>query len=255
MPMFREYAHYYDLLYGDKNYAAEARFVCDLLRHHVPGARQILDLGCGTGAHAALMTAQGYSVHGIDISPGMIEKGQRRHAELPIHQASRLCFSLGDIRTVRLHKRFDAIVSLFHAINYQITNEDLQAALTTVRAHLKPGGVFIFDCWYGPAVLSDRPSKRDKRAEDSSVSVLRLAEPTLYPNENLVDVHYRFSVRDRINGRATELEETHRMRYLFKPELDLLLGSSGLTPLLYREWMTDREPGFDTWAIYAVARG
>ena len=255
MTVFREYARYYDLLYRDKDYAAEARFVCDLLRQHAPGTHLILDLGCGTGAHAALVAAQGYFVHGIDISPAMLERARQRYAELPFEQASKLLFSLGDIRTIRLNSEFDAVISLFHAVNYQTTNEDLQATLATVRAHLKPGGVFIFDCWYGPAVLSDLPSKRDKRVEDSSVSVLRLAEPTLHPNENLVDVNYRFFIRDKINGQVSELEETHRLRYLFKPELDLLLNGSGLTPLLYREWMTDREPGFNTWAVYVVALG
>ena len=59
----------------------------------------------------------------------------------------------------------------------------------------------------------------------------------------------------KINGQVSELRETHRLRFLFKPERDLLLNESGLTPLLYREWIIDREPGFDTWAIYVVARG
>src|SRR5215212_524377 len=248
--VFREYARYYDLLYRDKDYAAEARFVCDLLRQHAPSAHLILDLGCGTGAHAALVAAQGYFVHRIDISPVMLERAHQRHAGLPFDQASKLLFSLGDIRTVRLNSEFDAVISLFHVLNYQTTNEDLQATLATVRAHLKPDGVFIFDCWYGPAVLSNLPSKRTKQAEEGSVSVLRCADPTLHPNENLVDVKYRFSIRDKTNGKVSELRETHRLRYLFKPELDLLLNESGLTPLLYREWMTDREPGFDTWAIY-----
>lgn len=253
--VFREYARYYDLLYREKDYAAEVQFVCDLLKQHAPGAHLVLDLGCGTGAHAVLLAAQGYVVHGVDISPAMLEGAQQRRAELPFDQARGLEFSLGDTRTVRLNRRFDAVISLFHVLSYQPTNEDLQATLATVREHLKPGGAFIFDCWYGPAVLSDLPSKRDKRVEDSNVSVLRLAEPTLYPNENLVDVTYRLSVRDKSNGQASELGETHRLRYLFKPELDLLLNGSGLTPLLYREWMTDREPGLDTWAIYVVARG
>jgi SAM-dependent methyltransferase len=140
-------------------------------------------------------------------------------------------------------------------ISYQTTNEDLLAAFATVKAHLKPGGVFIFDCWYGPAVLSDRPTIRVKRLEDEEISVTRIAEPLMYPNDNLVDVNYQVFIKDKNTGAVEEVQETHRMRYLFKPEIDLLLGQNQCKPIECREWMSDRNPGFDTWGIYFMVKG
>ena len=58
------------------------------------------------------------------------------------------------------------------------TNADLLAAFATAREHLNPGGVFIFDCWYGPAVLAERPSVRIKRMEDGATSITENTIPS-----------------------------------------------------------------------------
>ncbi|MUG99025.1 methyltransferase domain-containing protein [Scytonema sp. UIC 10036] len=254
MNVFGNYARYYDLLYRDKDYVGEAQFIRQLLQIHASDAISILELGCGTGLHAVLLAKEGYQVHGVDISTQMLEISQSRLAQLPLDIASRLKFSQGDIRLFRTKQQFDAIVSLFHVVSYQTTNKALQATFATVKSHLKPGGVFIFDAWYGPAVLSDRPTTRIKRLEDEEVTITRIAEPVMYANENLVDVNYQIFIKDKNSGVLEELQETHCMRYLFKPEIELLLQQFQMELLEYREWMSDREPGFDTWGVYFVVR-
>jgi len=59
MKVFENYARYYDLLYHDKDYNAEAKFVHQLLQIHAPETRSILELGCGTGSHAVLLAELG----------------------------------------------------------------------------------------------------------------------------------------------------------------------------------------------------
>jgi SAM-dependent methyltransferase len=255
MTVFGNYARYYNLLYRDKDYAGEATFIHQLLQTHAPSTQSILELGCGTGTHALLLAKEGYDVHGVDLSAQMLRQASDRLFQLPQELASRLAFSHGDIRTIRLDQQFDAIISLFHVFSYQITNEDLTAAFATAKTHLKPGGVFIFDCWYGPAVLSDRPTVRVKRLEDEAISITRIAEPMMHPNRNIVDVNYQAFIKDKNTGAFEQVQETHRMRYLFKPEIDLLLIYSQLELIEFREWMTSREPGFDTWGVYYVCRG
>ena len=61
--VFADYARYYDLLYRDKDYAAEAEYVAGLIRKFHPSARSILELGSGTGIHASLLTEKGFTVH------------------------------------------------------------------------------------------------------------------------------------------------------------------------------------------------
>ena len=255
MIVFGNYARYYNLLYRDKDYAGEAQFVRQLLETYAPNTKSILELGCGSGTHAMLLAKEGFNVHGVDASTHMLQQASDRLSQLPQELLSKLAFSHGDIRTIRLDQQFDAIISLFHVISYQTTNQDLQAAFATAKAHLKPGGVFIFVCWYGPTVRSDRPTVRIKRLEDNTISITRICEPVMHPNDNLVDVNYQVLIKDKNSGVVEEIQETHQLRYLFKPEVDLLFTNSQLEPIEYREWMTNREPGFNTWGVYCVGRG
>jgi SAM-dependent methyltransferase len=254
MSVFGNYARYYDLLYRDKDYVGEAQFIHRLIKTHAPNAQNILELGCGTGNHAVLLAKEGYKIHGVDLSQEMLQKADSRLSQLPPELASRLKFSHGDICEVRLNQTFDVVISLFHVISYQTKNEDLLAAFATVKEHLKPGGIFIFDVWYGPAVLTERPTVRVKRLEDEKILVTRIAEPVIYPNENLVDVNYQVFIRDKSKDAVEELRETHRMRYLFQPEAKLFMMNFGLEVIECKEWMTCSEPDFSTWGVYFVAK-
>lgn len=246
MSVFGAYSHYYDLLYRDKNYSAEATYVHELIREHMPKAKTLLDLGCGTGAHAVEMVTHGYIVTGVDQSAEMLKRAELKLSETPGAKDAMRFFE-GDIRTVRLGEKFDAVTCLFHVMSYQTSNEDLEAALRTAAEHLEDGGVFIFDCWYGPAVLTDPPSVRVKVLEDEATLITRIATPTMLPNDNRVDVNYNIIIQEKNTDTCTTLCERHPMRYLFAPELHLLARGAGLEIVFAHEWMSRDEPGFGSW--------
>jgi SAM-dependent methyltransferase len=254
LTVFAGYSRYYDLLYRDKDYAGEAAYVANLIRHHNPFAREILEIGCGTGAHAAEWARMGFDVAGVDRSEGMLEAADARRSSLVPDIAARLSFIEGDARTVRVGRRFDVVASLFHVMSYQTTNNDIAAAFTTAREHLRPGGVFIFDCWYGPAVLRQWPSVTRKNLSDDATIVERTAVPVVHANENVVDVNYTVVVTDRVTGDNETLHETHRMRYLFTPEIELALTDARMTLVDARAWMETSPPGFESWSACYVAR-
>lgn len=247
MSLFGEYARYYDLLYRDKDYAAEIAYICDILQQHCPAAHSILNLGCGSGRHDRLLSEKGYAITGVDLSEDMLAAA-RQAAEG--YDAVR--YVQDDVRTVRLDMTFDVIISLFHVMSYQAGNNDLIAAFGTARQHLKPGGIFIFDCWYGPAVLTDRPAVRVKELVDDTISITRIASPVMHPNQNLVDVNYHLFARNLLTKEVQEVRETHRMRYLYLPELSLMLQKAGFEVVRVEEWLTARPLGFDTWNALVV---
>jgi SAM-dependent methyltransferase len=251
MSVFGTYSRYYDLLYKGKDYAGEAEYVETLTSRHRPNAKTILDLGCGTGRHAQLLAKKGFEVTGLDRSEQMLAT-----ARAAASNGHALEFLQGDLRDARLGREFDVVVSLFHVMSYQTTNADLKAAFTTVREHLKHGGLFLFDCWYGPAVLTQRPQVRIQRLEDEHLAVTRLAEPVMRPSENLVDVNYQIFIRDKASGHTDQLAETHTMRYLFVPEIELLFESCGLELLRCSEFMTEKDPSTESWnALFIGTKG
>ena len=255
MTVFAGYSRYYDLLYRDKDYEGEAKYVAGLIRRHAPEARTLMEIGCGTGAHAVELGQLGFEVAGVDKSEGMLEAAETRRSSVDPELAARLQFAHGDARTVRLGKQFDAVISLFHVMSYQTSNDDLAAAFRTVREHLAPGGVFIFDCWYGPAVLRQWPTVTEKNLVDDSTEVYRKAEPVIRVTENVVDVNYTVVVTDKVTRASETLRETHRMRYLFSPEIDAALSAAGMALIDSRGWMTESPPGFETWGAVFVGRG
>jgi SAM-dependent methyltransferase len=252
--VFDVYARYYDLLYRDKDYAGEAEYVAAHIRKQTLQSKRILELGCGTGAHAEHLARMGYTVHGVDMSEAMLARAEARKIILPSEIAVRLSFGLGDVRTVRTGGTYDTVISLFHVMSYQTTTADLEAAFETASIHLQPGGLFLFDFWYGPAVLSDPPAVRVKRLGDNEIEVLRIAEPVMHHNENMVDVNYQVMITEIATGKLEQVRETHRMRYLFLPEITEHLAAHGFSLLQTEEWVSGKIPGSDTWGVCCVAR-
>src|SRR5215208_3997881 len=72
-PFYTEYAWAFDLLI-DRPVRKECTTMASWLveRGVLPGA-EILDAGCGTGRYSRELARRGYIVHGVDLSPGLIE--------------------------------------------------------------------------------------------------------------------------------------------------------------------------------------
>jgi SAM-dependent methyltransferase len=250
MKNFDAYARYYDLLYKDKEYRKEAGYIHRLLARdarRAPGS--LLEVGCGTGKHAMAFAQKGYAVQGIDLSPGMLRDAKERCALSRDPRIRNISFKRADARTFDLGHTFDAVVSLFHVMSYQTSDDDLHNVFARVRRHLKRGGLFLFDCWYGPTVLRTGPSPRIKVFEDASVKIIRFAEPVIHPNANFVDVNYTIQVHDKVRDGHYEIKERHGMRYFFFPEVRSLFSSYDMELLYGYTWMTRKEPDFSSWCV------
>ena len=140
----------------------------------------------------------------VNKHKGYINCQEKALAKSSRRPSLNLRFETGQIESLRMEARFDVVVSLFHVMSYLATDRDLQSAFDTARYHLKPDGIFIFDCWYGPAVLTDPPSVRVKRVGNDVVEVIRIAEPEVMPNENIVTVNYQVLVLHKASGKIME---------------------------------------------------
>ena len=148
-----------------------------------------------------------------------------------------------------LNRKFDVVVSLFHVMSYQTTNEDLRLAFETAKFHLKEGGLFIFDCWYGPGVLTDPPVTRVKRIGNDYIDVLRIAEPVMHYDRNMVDVNYEIRVKEKKTGIEEIIKEKHSVRYFFLPEINHF--AEKFTPVNHYGWLTIQMPDID-WFIISI---
>jgi hypothetical protein len=146
------------------------------------------------------------------------------------------------------------VLMMFAVLGYQVGNADVNAALTTVRRHLRPNGLFFCDFWYGPAVLGQRPSERVKVIDTPAGQVIRVAAGELDTLQDLCMVRYHvWRIED---GRVTtEAREQHAMRYFFAPELELFLSAGGFELVRLGAFPNIEDEATDqTWNVALVAR-
>jgi SAM-dependent methyltransferase len=223
--IFRAYADIYDDLYSDKDYESECDFLEGLFQRFGHGnVQSILDLGCGTGGHAIPLARRGYKVLGIDRSARMLAIANQKAKEAML--SDEVKFDVANVQNVKLNKAFDVVISMFAVLSYQISNDELFSTISTARRHVKNGGLFISDFWYGPAVLHQRPEERIKHVRKDNEHIIRIVKPAINTRENVVDVSYD-AIRLKGDRLVEEVQERHSMRFIFKPEIEFYLNQAG----------------------------
>lgn len=242
------YAATYDGVYADKDYVAESDLLENLFGAHAQGRiKSILDLGCGTGRHAVELAARNYDVVGLDRSPGMLAQARSRAVERSLD----VDFVSGDLREIRLEREFDAVLMMFAVLGYQLTDDDVDASLRTVRHHLTSGGLFVFDVWFGPAVVATGLERRERELVIEGKTWRRVSSGVQRTAAPLVDVDIRLeSLSDE-----SVVEETHTVRHFDRHDLGRHLHAAQLELVgLHPAGDPSREPDEETWNVIGVAR-
>lgn len=130
------FAWFYNRYWGD--FSSRALPILDrLVLGDLPAGARILDLCCGAGHLAHLLTARGFRVVGVDGSSEMLAFARRN--------APQADFVLADAREFRSPEAFDAALSLFDSLNHVMRLDELTQVFANVQASLAPGGRFVFD--------------------------------------------------------------------------------------------------------------
>ncbi len=101
---------------------------------------KMIDFACGTGNLAIALAKLGHSVLGIDVCSNMIEVARSK-----VTGNIDIQFEVADMRSYRIESEFDCATCTFDAVNYLLTDADVEALLRNAANGIKPGGLFIFD--------------------------------------------------------------------------------------------------------------
>jgi len=238
---------YYDLLYADKDYQAETRYIISLIKKYSPAAEELLELGFGTANYSKHFSEAGYHITGIEKSERMVEVATTKQIRgfVPV---------IGDITAFELNKKFDAAVSLFHVTSYLTENTSVVSCFKRVSEHLNKNSLFIFDVWYTPAVYLQQPETRIKRLNTDNYEIFRLAEPEVFFEQNLVQVNYTLLVKNKASLQCDVLKESHLLRHFSTPELTLMAEICGLKLLGCEEFLTGNKPSEKSWGVCYILK-
>jgi SAM-dependent methyltransferase len=209
-------------------------FYSELARRHPAG---VLELACGTGQLAVPIAGLANRVVGLDRSTAMLASARARAAEV----GAACTFVEGDMRRFDLAQKFDLIFVARNSLLHLLKTEDLVSALTTVRAHLAPGGVFAFDVFNPSPVILARPQERRfpvMERTSSDFGPLVVEGTHRYEADQQVDygTWYVSSGEERDKWIVSVV-----VRSIFPQELPLLLRSAGLE-LVHRFGDFSRHP-------------
>ena len=148
---------------------------------------------------------------------------------------------------------FDVALMNFNVIGYMTSNDDALGALGAARKNLRQNGLLIADFWYGPAVVTDPPGENTREFDSGDVRVVRSSSGLHLPDSQCCEIAVKVTrlQGDRVLDQALE---THRVRYFFPLELELMLRVSGFQLLALTGFPDiDAPASARKWAAAVVA--
>jgi glycine/sarcosine N-methyltransferase len=138
------------------------RFLEDRMRR--PGPYTMLDCSCGIGTQAIGLALQGHQVHATDLSPVSIDCARQEAADLGVA----MTFGVADYRKLgeTVSDTFDVVLSCDNSIAHCLQDEDLDAALASMKARLNPGGLLLISLRDYDALVVDKPRFNNEHVQD-----------------------------------------------------------------------------------------
>jgi SAM-dependent methyltransferase len=240
--LYGELASWWPLMSSPDEYEEEAAFYQKAL---IDGCarppRTLLELGSGGGNNASHMKPRFDAVVLVDVSPGMLEVSRRLNPECEHVQ--------GDMRTVRLGRRFDCVF-VHDAVCYMTTLDDLRRAMETAWEHCAPGGAALF----APDHLRENfaPST-DHGGHDGDGRAMRYLEWAWDPDpaDSTYTVDYTYVLREA-DGSVRVEHDRHVEGLFSRADWLRLLAEVGFEPSAVPFDHSELEPG--SYEVFVARR-
>jgi hypothetical protein len=229
---YGELAEWWPLISPPHEYVEEAAYSAQLLRQASIPVHEVLELGSG-GGHNAVHLKADFTMTLVDLSDGMLDVSRRLNPDCE--------HILGDMRTVRLGREFDAVF-VHDAVDYMVTEDDLRDAIVTAFVHCRAGGLALFTP-DSTREIFEAGSSHDGNdgANGRGVRYLEWSwDPD--PDDSWTLTEYAFLLRSP-DGTVRAVHETHRLGLFDRATwLRLLTDAGFVAQHVIEETSEDRVP-------------
>jgi len=230
--LYTDLADWWPLLSPPEEYAEEAATYTRLLVESAQGPLEtVLELGSGGGSNASHMKRH-FTMTLVDPAEGMLAHSRRLNPE---------CEHLpGDMRTVRLGRRFDAVF-VHDAVAYMTSEADVRAAIETAAIHCRPGGAVLF----APDHIRENfVSDTDHGGHDGDGRGIRYLEWTWDPDpsDRTYVVDYAYLLREP-GGTVRVVHDRHVEGLFSRTEWLRWLSEAGFRPQAVPVAHAELDPG------------
>ncbi|HEX2671588.1 MAG TPA: class I SAM-dependent methyltransferase [Polyangiaceae bacterium] len=238
--------HYEDPAYYAKTYKDRRHDVDYYVRLARQAKGPVLEYGVGNGRIALHVARAGVEVHGVDLSRPMLADFEERLKLEPKQVRARVSLAEGDMRTYALGKRVPLVYAPFNCFLHLYTRPDVEAFLARVKAHLAPGGRFVFDFSVPHGEDLSRDPERSygspKIRHPTTGELVKYAERFEYDRlRQLLLIWMEFEPEG--SGKPWKVPLTHRQ--FFPREVEALLHYNGFSEIFFTADFTDQPA--DQW--------
>lgn len=223
----------YDLVYGGIDVD-----VAPLVRLMRTAGGPVLEACCGNGRVLLPALEAGVACDGFDIDARMIDD---LRAKLAARGRSASLFE-ADMRDFALPRRYAMIVIAFNSFLHNLAQEDQLSTLRACLQHLEPGGRLVLALFHPDAAKLIELSEGERLSMDLPRDGGRLRVYDRAEDDRVEQIRSVTRRLEFLAADGTVIEERRyefHLRYVFKPEMELLL----------------RVAGFARWEVAAVAAG
>jgi SAM-dependent methyltransferase len=226
-PFYAEYAWAFDLLI-DRPVEKECGAIIAWLigREILPGAA-VLDAGCGTGRYSRELARRGYMVHGVDLSPELVEVAKGTAGD----RTGGVSFAVADILASPA-ARYAAVLCR-GVLNDIIDDGRRDAVFAAFARTLRPNGALILDVreWRASAERKAREPLFRKRVSTDRGELTFTSVTELDAEHRLLLVSERHELVGRGDRRVSEYQFV--MRCWEREELSMLFARHGFGNVQY----------------------
>ncbi|HLP51899.1 MAG TPA: class I SAM-dependent methyltransferase [Chitinophagales bacterium] len=245
------HADFYEIIYKNKPYAAEAKRIHTTIAKHSPfKVKSLLELACGTGNHSLNLSRYGYKIQATDKNKDMVRVAKAKLAGVPHAKVD----VMDMVHFMNFTQRFDAVICLFDSIGFVQSNENIVSVIKNVSANLKKGGLFVFEYWNAGAMLRSYEPTGLREWKEGERKIVRKSSTTMNYEKQLCKVDY--TILDYRGGQLIkQIKESHTNRFFLPQEMNCLLTAGGLTPVaLYDGYSGKKKVTEASWHTLCVAQ-
>ncbi|MEN6553922.1 MAG: methyltransferase domain-containing protein [Methanobacterium sp.] len=231
--IYKKFAGYYDKIYEKLDHKMESEFIKGVANKYGGNeTNSLLDIACGTGRHAYFLK-DNFEIIGVDINEEMLEIAREKVPDVE--------FLNGDMKKLDLERKFDVVICMFSAMNYNVTLEELKLTLTNFYNHLNKGGVLIFDLGINKENWVEGHLSVDTVVE-GDLKIARISKAHL--ENGVLNSNFIFLVKE--NGKIDFDIDEHKLGIFEIEKVNELMEDIGFETVIYSNFKDE---------IYEIGNG
>lgn len=243
---YHNFAYVYDKFMNNIPYKEWSKYLIQLFHKNNINNGNIIELGCGTGTLCKLLSQAGYSIIGIDQSVDMLSIAADK-----LKDVSNITLVNQDMRFLDLGQNFDGAYCICDGLNYLLEEDDILLTFQSVKQHLNPNGIFIFDLktsYFYKEILGDQVFT------DTQEDCCYIWENNYFEEEHINQYDLTLFLKQGDTNLYERYYELHEQRAYSSSQIVDLLSQSGLEYVTSYDAFSTKCPSPYSERIYFIAR-